>query len=459
MIFLEKSPYNFYRCVALYKNCRGDYMKKQLLSALLAGCLVVGCIGPVSAEEITTSGGIGETPVTLTAEAMTFSVTVPMALSVGVAADGTVTTADNAKIINNSSGPVKVESVTAAAVAPWEMVAWSETDNLSGEKVGSKKFALSIQKAGVSADGSCGAVFDSIAANGELPFEYAAHIAPQATAITAEDNEQMARVVFTIGWDEIPVDEYGNPIGTVYTDYKVTSGSYALIGFTGERNENLVIPATFVFDNRINYKVTSIEKYAFINCKKLTSVTIPDSVTSIKDSAFENCTSLTSVTIPDSVTSINASAFNGCTSLTSVTIPDSVTKISNNIFTGCSSLTSITIPDGVTSIGFGAFWNCSSLTSITIPDGVTSIDDNAFYGCSSLTSITIPDGVTSIKIYAFNNCTNLTSITIPDGVTSIGEYAFNNCPKLTSITYKGTEYKSVDEFKTAFNAIEGNNMV
>ena len=64
--------------------------------------------------------------------------------------------------------------------------------------------------------------------------------------------------------------------------------------------------------------VTSIERYAFSECRGLKSITIPDSVTSIGMYAFSGCTWLTSVTIPDSVTSIGAYAFSECTGLTSV---------------------------------------------------------------------------------------------------------------------------------------------
>ena len=107
---------------------------------------------------------------------------------------------------------------------------------------------------------------------------------------------------------------------------------------------------------------------------------------------------------------IGEAAFINCRGLTSVAIPDGVTSIGIQAFYGCSSLTSVTIPDGVTSIGIQTFFDCSSLTSVIIPDGVTSIGGLAFAGCMGLTSVTIPDSVTSISFEAFAGCTGLTSV-------------------------------------------------
>ena len=42
--------------------------------------------------------------------------------------------------------------------------------------------------------------------------------------------------------------------------------------------------------------VTSIGKWAFLNCSSLTNVVIPDGVTSIDDYAFYDCNNLTSFT-------------------------------------------------------------------------------------------------------------------------------------------------------------------
>ncbi|MCM1313917.1 MAG: leucine-rich repeat protein [Prevotella sp.] len=77
-------------------------------------------------------------------------------------------------------------------------------------------------------------------------------------------------------------------------------------------------------------KITSIGKRTFYNCKKLTSINIPDSVTSIGESAFHYCLSLTSIDIPDSVTSISDMAFKGCSSLTSITILNPECAICND---------------------------------------------------------------------------------------------------------------------------------
>ncbi|MBE6667251.1 MAG: leucine-rich repeat domain-containing protein [Ruminococcaceae bacterium] len=213
-----------------------------------------------------------------------------------------------------------------------------------------------------------------------------------------------------------------------YLFYTYNGVNY-LFGYTGTDTE-LVLPENY---NGENYE---IYKYAFCNCRSLTSITIGNSVTSIGYSAFKGCTSLTGVTIPNSVTSIGNSAFAYCYSITNVTIPDSVTNIGEYAFSGCDSLTSVTIGNGVTSICEGAFYGCDSLTSVTIGNGVTSIGNSAFEHCTSLTNITIPDSVKRIGVDAFRYCYRLTSVTIGNGVTSIDYDAFHDCYTLVEVIDK-----------------------
>ena len=96
-------------------------------------------------------------------------------------------------------------------------------------------------------------------------------------------------------------------------DADITDGTFN--GFANKTNAvEVIIPSKDANGNA----VTSIEKSAFADCSRLTSVTIPDSVTSIGDGAFHSCGGLTSVTIPGSVTSIGDSVFFDCYRLTSI---------------------------------------------------------------------------------------------------------------------------------------------
>lgn len=101
----------------------------------------------------------------------------------------------------------------------------------------------------------------------------------------------------------------------------------------------------------------------------VTAANIPETidgaaVEAIGDLAFINCKSLTSVTIPKSVKTIGSHAFNNCTSLASITISDGVTSIGDRAFQYCKALTSIAIPGSVTLVDYWAFDSCTSLTDI-----------------------------------------------------------------------------------------------
>jgi uncharacterized protein YjdB len=197
--------------------------------------------------------------------------------------------------------------------------------------------------------------------------------------------------------------------------------------------------------------VTSIGESAFSSCNGLTSINIPDGVTSIGIKAFYDCSSLKLITIPEGVTNIGDEAFYRCSSLISITLPESVTSIARGTFSDCSSLKFITIPKSVTSIGESAFFKCNRLAEINIPEGVISIGNSAFHSCSSLKSINIPEGVTCINISVFSDCNSLIDINIPESVTSIREYAFKGCSSLTAITCEAVIPPAIGSTNTFYN--------
>ena len=249
-------------------------------------------------------------------------------------------------------------------------------------------------------------------------------------------------------------------LAVTYSSYSTYTGRYSNY-YSG----NVVIPESVIYEGN-SYKVTSIGEHAFVECKNLTSVTIPNSITSIKFRAFWCCTSLTSVSIPSSVTSIGSDAFEGCSGLTAITISNGVISIGSGAFHLCKQLTSVTIPNSVTTIGSSAFSGCSSLPFITIPNGVTTIGSGAFNDCNNLTSVAIPKSVTSIGENAFSGCSNLTSVIIGSGVTSIGNDAFSktNLKKTIWLTntppsgYKNASgsinYVSNDQFTSLSNTVK-----
>lgn len=156
-------------------------------------------------------------------------------------------------------------------------------------------------------------------------------------------------------------------------------------------------------------------------------------VTEIGEEAFMSCKSLTKVTIPDSVTTIDIFAFFSCPLLKDIVIPDSVTSVSRDAF---GSTWEDNQPDGVIYVGrvlYSYKGEMPENTSISIKSGTVSISDWALNGFENLVSVTFPDELISIGEYAFRN-TGITSVTIPDGVISIGQSAFVGCSELAEVS-------------------------
>ena len=152
------------------------------------------------------------------------------------------------------------------------------------------------------------------------------------TAYNADLNKDFPNISYIQGTDEVKwVENAPDHIVAVYNVTSTESATKLLLNtiniskmwINGVRQDT--VQTTYTFDttgeHTVEYKLsgTSIGNN-FQNCKKLTSVTIPNSVTSIGQNAFDGCSGLTSITIPNGVTSIGNSGFKNCSGLTSVTV-------------------------------------------------------------------------------------------------------------------------------------------
>ena len=273
--------------------------------------------------------------------------------------------------------------------------------------------------------------------------------------------------VMLMSWDEI-ID------GGYLTQ---TSGVLSAGTNTTELEGNLYIDpsVTSIADvDKMSYGV-------FANCKKLTSVTFPESLTKIGHFAFYNCTGLKEIDFGCGVNTFGKGIFYGCTGLREVFVPATVTKMntaySNHApFYDCNQYLVVFFEHTYALSAFGSYYDSSGNSNYnagdvrtrfnvkpgsiyTSNDIVYYLDNNNVKNLShcknlSITYADIDEDVESIKNYAFYNCTKLLDINMPDLSGTIDKGAFENCTNLSFDFYyngtrldwyvfKGTKLKSV----------------
>ena len=198
----------------------------RILALCMALVMCFSLTAFASAAEITADGGSATSNVTLSSTAdgslngdsaaTAMSVTVPTVLPIAVGTDGTVTTATDAKIVNNSFGAVKVDSVTIDAARNWYLTTFGDKSTLAHEKVDSNKFGFAIsigggaQKATNASDAASQQLISSAidgcylsgcgdTASNFVAIDYDAIVTPVSTAVT---NTSVASVLFVISWDK-----------------------------------------------------------------------------------------------------------------------------------------------------------------------------------------------------------------------------------------------------------------
>lgn len=159
-----------------------------------------------------------------------------------------------------------------------------------------------------------------------------------------------------------------------------------------------------------NKNITCIGKAAFLGCKNLKKITIPDSVTEIENTAFHNCSALEEIQLSANLEKIGTIAFMHCGALREILLPSSLTTIGQGAFSYCTSFTKVSVPANILSIEARAFGNCTGLKDVILSNGIRHVESTAFLGCSELVNIELPYSLRSIGYCAFEGCTNLENV-------------------------------------------------
>ena len=225
--------------------------------------------------------------------------------------------------------------------------------------------------------------------------------------------------------------------------------------------------------------VYGINQGAFLGCKKLNKVVMPD-CTWISEYAFEDCSSLTSVKLPNSLEGIEHWAFKG-TNIFEFNIPKNVSYIASTALDSYSYC-NIKVskynkkyssykgalynkkktkllkylcqytgkwPKTMTAVGTDAFHinglNFTYDSNIKFPSKITKLGDYAFYGVSckelslagkiktipswcfsesNFSLLSIPNSVKKISYGAYERAT-IKEVDLPNGLKTIDAYAFN----------------------------------
>lgn len=248
-------------------------------------------------------------------------------------------------------------------------------------------------------------------------------------------------------------------VGTDYVDTEDTMvflGS-VLLKYNGIQN-TVYIPedVTEIADNAFigNDRVFSvvfkgselkrISKFAFADCKSVSTIALPSSLDLIEAGAFAGCKALASISVSSGTSS------NGYIDISGVLYryyTDNGNRFAELVAYPNKHAGVYTVPDHivvsglsftVVSIADHAFRYCDNLRQVTVSKSVRRIGQNAFEGCGGLVKITFADNsnLEYIAASAFKGC-NFTEIVLSSAVKFVGEAAFADCDSLSRVYFPG----------------------
>lgn len=425
-------------------------MKKAnlFISMILSLCLCLSSVS-VYAADITTSNSLGSSPVELTMESSSFSVSLPLGLLVEVTRDGEIYTATECSIINNSRSPIVVDDVLVQTDSPWVLEEFDAA--YYSMPVNTSKLGFQLNTENVGLDGKVAlerSNWPVIYGYDEMALDYDANL----PAVSEDKETVMGKVIFTIDFwsadsDSFSVDDSVFEVAEVNLtaeeassiwSYTKNTDSITIKDYLGESSDelDLVVPTTID-----ELPVTSV----YAGCDNITakSLSVPSGIT-ISNEAFVNLNVDTLVL--NDVTLVQGSSTSNC-NFRNIT--------ANNVFVTDSSICKLSFYGG--NIETATFKNTSfaqySLNNVTIGrlnllEGCSGskiaqanstgtpysnietlyvdcdLDERAFYYSCYVTNVIFGPNASSVGSECFASNSALTSITGLSNLKSIGSKAF-----------------------------------
>lgn len=320
------------------------------------------------------------------------------------------------------------------------------------------------------------------------------------------ENCKSLKTVDLGGIKELPYQTFGNCVKLKKViwkekNVKVDAGAFEYcenLESIGDHDFSMVESSAFLGCKKLKGDFTfssecvEIGRAAFAGCELL-NLTIPDTVKSIEPLAFMNCKSLTSITIPDQFECIgfsrtekkwifevddkdlgyidkyykhdiqclfNMSPFVGCTNVKELIVKDTSGKLiyeDGVLYNHDKSVVLFVLPtktginDLLKQVEFLGEYSfcCSNEPVVELPNNIQKMLEGIFYG-ANVKEVKIGSEIDTIPDYAFTK-SNIEKLVIPEGVTNMGTHAVSACPKLKSISIpKSLSYKQMGTWDTEF---------
>ncbi|MDO4512147.1 MAG: leucine-rich repeat protein, partial [Bacteroidales bacterium] len=227
------------------------------------------------------------------------------------------------------------------------------------------------------------------------------------------------------------------------------------------------------------FRITSICSNAFFENEYLKSVDLTDA-TNLKvigNGAFYG-SAVETVNLGTTLTEIEPRAFMNCQKLTTLSIPASVTTIGGSFVEGAKNLTAIGVSSSNPNYAsyYGMLYNKKRTELIVCPPGIdpqtltrtgaitedlfpkelTTVGRDAFYQCDKIEMLEFPYGLKELNFCSVYKCANLLEVSLPSTVTAFNDCSFYKCANLNVVRCNATTPPSVNpniEFTGAPRAV------